>query len=179
MTRLRIADLPAHLRPAARAALGLAPAPRRQRSAAPALPDPVAIDDSPRLPLVIELAEPPALNEMLDLAKQRDRRGRPTVYAMTKARYETGVAVAARRQGFPPPRVPWPRWRLERAAFRLHQLRDPLELLAGLKWCVDALVTGGWLAGDSPRHLRGIPDPDQVIDRGNRGVSLAISPVDA
>lgn len=175
---MRIADLPPHLRPAARAALGLAPAARRRRAISPALPDPAVIDDAPRVPLVLELAEPPALNVMLDLAKQRDRRGRPTVYATAKARYEAGVAVAARRQGFPPPRVPWQRWRLERAEFRLYSARDALELLAGLKWCVDALVTGGWLAGDSPRHLRGIPDPDQVIDRSVRGVTLTITPIE-
>ena len=125
--------------------------------------------------MLLELPEPPSLNVMLDLAKER-RGGRPVVYSEAKRVYETRAIAAARQQGYPPPAVPWPRWRLVRAAFRLHQLRDPLELLAGLKWPIDALVAGGYVADDSPRHLRGIPDPEQVIDRGRRGVLLIIVP---
>lgn len=128
-------------------------------------------------PLVLDLPEPPSLNLMLDLAKER-RRGRPVVYAEAKNAYETQVIAAVRQAGHFPPRTPWARWRLERAAFRLQSLRDPIELLAGLKWPIDALVAGGYLAGDSPRALRGIPDPEQVIDRARRGVTLTITPVE-
>jgi hypothetical protein len=166
---MRVRDLPPHLQARARAALE-ATTPRPQPAVA--LPDP-----APRQPLVLALEEPPALNVMLDLAKER-RRGRSVVYAEAKRAYETRVVAAVREQGYPPPAVPWARWRLTRAAFRLHQLRDPLELLAGLKWPIDALVAGGWLADDSPRHLRGIPDPEQVIDRDRRGVTVIITPED-
>lgn len=134
-------------------------------------------------PLVLELPEPPSLNVMIDLAKQRTRRSRtggwmkrslPVVYDQTKEVYELQCMHATRTAGVFPPREPWASWRIERAEFRLHQLRDPLELLAGLKWTVDWLVHAGFVTNDSPRELRGIPDPLQRIDRAHRGVTLTI-----
>jgi hypothetical protein len=133
--------------------------------------------------LVLELPEPPSLNAMIDLAKKRTRRSRaggwmkktlPVVYDQAKERYELECLQAVRVAGIRPPSPPWPRWRLEAAEFRLHSLRDPLELLAGLKWTVDWLVHAGFITNDSPRELRGIPDPTQRIERRRRGVTLTI-----
>jgi hypothetical protein len=133
--------------------------------------------------LVLNLPEPPSLNVMIDLAKKRTRRSRtggwmkkslPVVYDQAKETYELECLAATRSAGVHAPREPWPRWRIEAAEFRLHSLRDTLELLAGLKWSVDWLVHAGFVTNDSPRELRGLPDPVQRIARTNRGVSLTI-----
>lgn len=134
--------------------------------------------------LTLILPEPPALNVMIDLAKERTRRtlaggwmkrSLPIVYDQRKTVYQLECTKALREAGVKPPPAPWAAWRLERAEFRLHQLRDPIELLAGLKWPIDTLVTLGFLAQDSPRELKGIPDPEQCIDRRRRGITLTIS----
>jgi hypothetical protein len=120
---------------------------------------------------------------MLDLAKQRTRRSRtggwmkkslPVVYDQQKEAYELQCLAALRGIGISPPSAPWPRWRLESAEFQLHRLRDPIELLASLKWPVDFLVAAGFVAGDSPRELIDTPTPRQVIDQKNRRVTLTI-----
>jgi hypothetical protein len=129
------------------------------------------------------MPEPPSLNQMIDMAKRRTRRSRtggwmrkslPVVYDQRLETYELECLAALRIAGIRLPVAPWPRWCLEAAEFRLHSLRDPVELLASLKWPVDALVRLGFVAGDSPRELLGTPVPTQVIDRGNRGVTLTI-----
>lgn len=137
--------------------------------------------------LTLELPEPPALNKMLDIAKERTRRTKgggwrrdalPTVYDTQKEEYGTRCTVETRQAGIFPPRYPWQRWRLVEARFRLWGARDPIELLAGLKWPVDWLVQAGFVEDDSARHLVGIPLPDQVVDRGNRGVTITIERVE-
>lgn len=134
--------------------------------------------------LVLVLPEPPSLNMMLDLAKQRTRRtgsggwskrSLPVVYDHQKSAYELQCLAALRGQGIATPRVPWARWRLTAAHFQLHRLRDPIELLASLKWPVDALVALGFVANDSPRELLSTPSPTQVIDQSNRRVTLTIT----
>lgn len=134
--------------------------------------------------LVLELPEPPSLNKMLDLAKERTRRtltggwmkrSLPVVYDQARTVYQMECTKALREAGVKPPRDAWAAWRLERAEFRLQLLRDPIELLAGLKWPIDTLVTLGYLAQDSPRELKGIPDPEQTIDRRRRGITLTIA----
>jgi hypothetical protein len=138
--------------------------------------------------LRIALPEPPSLNQMLDLAKQRTRRSRtggwmkrslPVVYDQHLETYELECRADLRIAGIRPPVTPWPRWRLEAAEFRLHQLRDPIELLASLKWPVDVLVRLGFVADDSPRELVATSIPTQVIDRKDRRVTLTISTCDA
>lgn len=133
--------------------------------------------------LVLELPEPPALNRMIDLAKQRTRRSRaggwmkrslPVVYDQAKERYELACLAAVRQAGVRPPTTPWRRWRLEQAAFRIHTPRDPIELLAGLKWSIDWLVAAGYVANDSPRELDALPVPTQTVARANRGVTLTL-----
>jgi hypothetical protein len=137
--------------------------------------------------LRLELPEPPSLNMMLDLAKQRTRRSRtggwmkkalPVVYDQHLEAYGLEALAALRRQGIRPPAVPWPRWTIVSAEFRLHALRDWGELLASLKWPLDVLVRLGFVADDSPRELAPPPTPTQVIDRQRRGVTLTIAPVD-
>jgi hypothetical protein len=133
--------------------------------------------------LVLVLPEPPSLNAMLDLAKQRTRRSRtggwmkrslPVVYDQQLEAYELQCLAALRGAGIALPRDSWPRWRLTAAHFHLHSLRDPIELLASLKWPVDVLVRLGFVAGDSPRELLDTPKPTQVIDRQHRKVALTI-----
>src|SRR4051794_7917054 len=98
---------------------------------------------------------------MLDMAKERTRRtqsggwmktARPVVYDQKLNVYETECLAAIKNARITIPREPWPRWRLESAEFALHGLRDPIELLASLKWPVDVLVRLGFVAGDSPRE---------------------------
>jgi hypothetical protein len=133
--------------------------------------------------LVLVLPEPPSLNQMLDLAKQRTRRAWngawmkrsiPIVYDNALKTYELQCAAALRGAGIAPPVTPWPRWSLESAHFQLHRLRDAIELLASLKWPVDVLVRLGYVAGDSPRELVSTPVPTQVIDQRNRRVTLVV-----
>lgn len=136
--------------------------------------------------LVLVLPESPSFNAMLDLAKKRTRRSRtggwmkrslPVVYDQELEAYELRCLAALRGAGVTAPAVPWPRWRLDAAEFRLQRLRDPIELLASLKWPVDVLVRLGFVADDSPRELVATPVPTQVIDQKNRRVTLTLSEV--
>lgn len=131
-----------------------------------------------RAPLRLTLPEPPTLNVMLDIAKERDRRGLPTVYASRKRDYALRCTKAAREQGVRPPAAPWRRWRLTRVEFRLFNLRDPIELLGGLKWPVDWLVEAGYVADDSDRELVEVPRPEQRVARADRGITIELSPVE-
>jgi hypothetical protein len=133
--------------------------------------------------LVLHLPEPPALNRMIDLAKRRTRRSRtggwmkrslPVVYDQEKEVYEATCLAAVRAARIQLPTAPWPRWAIDAVHFKLHGLRDPIELLAGLKWPVDFLVAQRIVDDDSPRELLHIPTPSQEIARANRGVQLVI-----
>lgn len=132
---------------------------------------------SPNGIVVLELPLPPSLNEMLDLAKQRSVRRIPVVYNKTLERYGTRCVVALANQGITAPATPWPRWRIVSAHFRLHNLRDWVELMASLKWPVDVLVRLRFVEDDSPRELLPPPTPHQTIDRRNQGVTLQIAEV--
>lgn len=130
--------------------------------------------------MIFRLDEPPSLNEMIRLAKMRVRMGRdlkPLVYDSRKQAYETKALADLRVQGLFPPREPWARWRIDAVEFRLHALRDPVELFSSLKFPVDALVKGRYVADDGPHQLLSIPIPVQRIDRKNRGITLTISKV--
>lgn len=127
--------------------------------------------------ITLDLPEPPALNAMLDLAKKRARAGCkviPIVYNWEKSAYEMTAAAEARKQA-KRPRPKWRRWRVEAVHFRLHQERDPIELLAGLKWPIDALVNDGWVEDDGPEYLLSVATPTQEVDRKNRGVTITIT----
>lgn len=135
--------------------------------------------------LTLVLPEPPSLNEMLALAKKRTRRSRrggwmkrslPVVYDQELEAYGLRAEAAIREQGIRAPVEPWERWQLVSAHFRLHNARDWTELLASLKWPIDALVSLGFVADDSPREMLPPPTPTQEIDRANRGVTLVIAP---
>jgi hypothetical protein len=131
--------------------------------------------------MTVTLAEPPSLNKMLDLAKQRVRVGKrlvPIVYDRAKNAYELQAIAEMRTQGFFAPRVPWRRWRIEAVEMRRHQLLDPIEMLASLKFPVDALVKGRYVQDDGPDYLLSIPLPVQKIDRSNRGITLTIFKVE-
>lgn len=132
----------------------------------------------------LDLPEPPSLNGMIDLAKQRTRRSRtggwmkralPVVYDQQKEIYELECLAAIRLQGVRPPFDPWKVWQLRSAEFRLHSLRDPIELLAGLKWPIDFLVAQRFADDDGPAQLIEIPMPTQVVDRKARGITLVIA----
>lgn len=131
-------------------------------------------------PITLTLPEPPSLNVMIDMAKQRVAvrgRGLPIVYDRNKDRYGLLCTKAMRESGVKPPRDPWPRWEMTAAHFRLHNLRDPFELLAGLKWVVDWLVESGFATNDSPREVPSIPKPTQEIARQSRGITITIRPL--
>lgn len=130
------------------------------------------------------LPEPPSMNKMLALAKQRTRRGSrggwnkrsaPLVYDNAKNKYQLECLREVRAQGLKPPKDPWSYWAIESVCFRLHTLRDPTELAAGLKWVCDFFVQQGYVADDSPRQLH-IPKkwPSQVIMRRSRGLDITI-----
>jgi hypothetical protein len=130
------------------------------------------------------MPEPPSLNMMIDMAKERTRRSRsggwmkqsrPVVYDNNKAAYELQCLAALRGVGIAPPVAPWPRWSLAAVEFRLHRLRDEIELLASLKWPVDFLVNAGFVVDDSPAELVNIPRPTQRIDQKNRRITLTIT----
>lgn len=138
--------------------------------------------------ITLELPEPPSLNRMIDLAKERTRRtssggwmkrSLPVVYDQAKERYELECLAAIRTARVQLPRAPWARWELVEVEFRLHNERDPLELLAGLKWTVDWLVSIGMLANDSTRELVSLPIPRQRVARSDRGITITIREVAA
>jgi hypothetical protein len=132
---------------------------------------------------VLQFPEPPSLNMMIDMAKERTRKTRnggfmpralPVVYDQKLEAYEAEAAALLDAQDQRAPHTPWSSWSLIQADFRLHNLRDPIELLASLKWPVDVLVRRGWVQDDSPQELREICIPTQRINRTNRGVVLVI-----
>jgi len=149
--------------------------------------DPQATDD-PRYQetpiggvLRLTMPEPPTVNSMIALAKKRTRRTRnggwmkralPVVYDQHVEAYEEEAMLSLAAGGFYPPPTPWERWGLFRVTYRVHQLRDKVELMAGLKWPIDTLVRRGWLKGDSDKELTEVCIPTQSIDRALRGVDL-------
>ena len=120
-----------------------------------------------------DLEEPPSINAMLTLASQARRK---VVYHRERKRYQ-GRAMIDMRNQHQRPSEPWQTWRIVSAHFRLHNERDLLELDAGLKWGVDALVEAGYVVDDSPRHLLSVEPATQEIDRPNRGVTIVIQQV--
>lgn len=124
--------------------------------------------------MIFDLDEPPSLNAMIGLAKM-GRHG--VMYRKDKNAYKRRAVVAMRNQ-HKRPAEPWARWAIISAHFRLHNPRDPLELMAGLKWAVDALVDAGYVVDDSPRELVHIASPTQTVDRSSRGVTITIAEVE-
>lgn len=137
--------------------------------------------------ITLDLPEPPSLNEMLGLAMKRTRRARNggwmkkavpgVVYDQAHDAYDASCLAAVRTARIAPPTHPWRCWEITAAHFRLHNLRDLPELLAGLKWPVDFLVHQGFVHDDSPRELIRTPHPTQEIARENRGVTITIREV--
>lgn len=76
----------------------------------------------------------------------------------------------------PPPDRP-----IERAEMRVQMFlwnyMDDSGAMARLKWVEDWLVTRGYLAGDSRKHLRYPGLPDQEIDRRRQRLELEIIPL--
>ena len=117
---------------------------------------------------------PPSFNEMIDLAKQRDRKGRPTIYSVSKDQYGLMCDVRSRTDGIFPPKEPWEKWVIEEASFYLWNFRDPVELMSGLKWPVDWLVKQGFVKNDSHRELQDMCFPYQEIDRKDPRLEMEI-----
>jgi len=129
--------------------------------------------------LTFEFPEAVTYNAAISLAKKRDRRGRPTIYDSEKKKYYEHCDTLVLAKQLPAaPSTPWPRWKLLTVQFRVFNPHDPVELMAGLKWPIDWLVTRGYVADDSLREVvPPLPWPDMVIDRGNRGVTVTIQRV--
>jgi hypothetical protein len=103
------------------------------------------------------------------------KRALPIVYDNARYAYQLECLREAAAQGVMPPQEAWQFWEIESATFRLHALRDPVELAAGLKWPVDFLVKHGFVADDSPRHLwTPVKWPSQIVSRQDRGLDLII-----
>lgn len=145
--------------------------------------------------LTFDLPEPPTINSMLRLYSHFHVRGmqRVPLYQIRRREYEVKCEVYTKNYGIKPPDHPWPEWQIQSAIFRVWTPKDPIELLASLKWAVDFLVRGGYVKDDSPRELLYIPEyigllePEeprlkstllrgicQTINRANRGVELTI-----
>lgn len=99
---------------------------------------------------------------------------RPVVYDGHKKAYETQAWADLRAQGFFPPKEPWARWRIVHVEMRRHNLLDPVECMASLKFPVDSLVSGRYVADDGPHQLVSLGTLTQLIDRNNRGITLTI-----
>lgn len=126
--------------------------------------------------------EPPTFNAMIKLAGQRTREGPKgerlkrvvPLYWVQQQRYKALACAQLDASGWRPPPVVWRKVSIVRAQFHLHQQRDPVELLAGLKWPIDLLVDREFLVDDSPTHLTIETVPEQVINRAQRVVHLWI-----
>ena len=117
------------------------------------------------------LPEPPSMNAMLGYAKSW--KGRK--YYVKQQEYRDAASLAMDKADWENEGPwPWKRWAIKHVHFRLWNRRDPLELLAGLKWVADLLIDEGWVAEDTEDHLVYIAYPTQEIDRKNRGVDLVI-----
>ncbi len=124
------------------------------------------------------------MNAMLEMAKKRTRRGReggwmkraiPIVYDNNRHLYQLECLRRSYADGIKPPPSPWKFWAIESVRFRLHSLRDPVELAAGLKWACDFLVKEGFVIDDSPRELYTPARwPEQIVERKRRGLDLVI-----
>jgi len=120
--------------------------------------------------LTLMLPEPPSMNAMLGYAKAW--KGRK--YYVKQQEWRDEAEEHYLPEDLPMNGMPWERYALRGIHFKLWNRRDPLELLAGLKWALDLLVDKGWLVDDTENNLLEIEMPTQEIDRNNRGVTLTI-----
>lgn len=118
--------------------------------------------------ILLALPEPPSINTMLGYAKAW--RGRK--YKVKQNEYRALMTQLI--EDVPRPPSPWPRWELVRAHFRLWNMRDPLDLLAGTKWPIDLLIDLGFIEDDADRNVVDFCKPTAEIDRGNRGLDLVL-----
>lgn len=135
----------------------------------------------------LDLPEGPSINRMIALATKRSRRTRNggwmkkampgILYDQALEDYGQKCEAALRQAGIRPPPLPMHAWRITRLHFRLHALRDPLELAAGAKWACDYLVRAGWAVDDGPAQLVDVAKPTQEINRRDRGISIEIEEV--
>jgi len=117
----------------------------------------------------LTLPEPPSMNAMLGYAKAW--RGRK-YYAKQQEYRDLATECCVPKTL--PDGAPWERFALAGIHFRLWNKRDPLELLAGLKWPLDLLVDLGWLVDDNEECLVHLDMPTQEIARKNRGVDFTL-----
>ena len=117
--------------------------------------------------LALTIPEPPSINAMIGYAKAW---GQGRKYYAEQQKYRDAMELIVPS----PPAVAWEKYEIVSAHFRLWNWRDPLELLAGLKWPLDLLVNLGWLLDDDRNCLLGIPLPTQEIKRNARGVDILI-----
>ncbi len=126
--------------------------------------------------------EPPTFNAMIKWAQRRTRTGpkgeylKKTVpeYWVQQQRYKALASAQLDAQGWRRAQVTWRRITIVKTEFRVHQLRDKVELFAGLKWPVDLLVDQGFLVDDAPAYLDIEEKPEQIVDRTTRCVHLWI-----
>lgn len=91
------------------------------------------------------------------------------------AYHETLDMLAAARQIPAPPPEP-PRQATISAKLYLYSHMDDDNAMGRVKWFLDWLVTNGYLAGDSRKHLRWAGIPHQVIDRAAPRVEVTLTP---
>lgn len=117
-----------------------------------------------------DLDLPPTLNDMLEAAK-KGRHG--IMYRNEKNLYIQRARIMARSQHRRPPE-PHAKWKVVSVTMRRHNLADPIEAMAALKWPIDMLVREGYFADDSPRELIDVPLPLQMIERRKKLQGLVI-----
>jgi hypothetical protein len=131
--------------------------------------------------LEFHFPESPTVNQMIDLAKKRNRGGRAVVYDAEKKRYYEHCDILVLAGKLPkPPKTEWARWRLVSVHFRTYNVHDFFEMIARLKWPVDWLVSRDYVRDDSPRELvPPLPWPTWEVERGDdRGATVVIARVD-
>lgn len=76
-----------------------------------------------------------------------------------------------------PPAKPMTRATVE-AFFRVWSLMDDDNAVSRAKWPLDWLVTRGYLAGDSRKHITWAGMPEQYVDRKTNGsVTFTLTPI--
>lgn len=127
-------------------------------------------------------AEPPSFNAMLELQGQLTHTGPDGArmkkpqrrYWVEQQRYKERARLELDAAGWRAPASPWQHVTLEKAHFRLHTPRDPVELLSSLKWPMDLFVQLEYLVDDAAKYLTIAAVPTQEVLRERRGVDLWI-----
>ena len=107
----------------------------------------------------------PGLNEIIDAAKQG--RGKYQPYAIMKDQYTSEIGWLAKK-------LPaYNRVDIVITWYEPNLRRDPDNIMAGQKFILDGLVTGGAIPKDTRRHVRKITHIPE-LDRENPRVEIEV-----